>query len=128
MPAWDEYKKIARERGALAFELYVVDTKPVKDPSELQATLPDHLAYQKELEAAGKLFMAGPVSDDTGEQMFGSGLMIYRASSMDEAKALADGDPMHAKGVREYTLRKWLVNEGSPSFSTALSDKRIILS
>ena len=128
MPAWDEYKTTARERGALAFELYVVNTRPVKGPPELQATLPDHLAYQKELETAGKLFLAGPVSDDTGNQMMGSGLVIYRASSMEEAKELADGDPMHAKGVREYTLRKWLVNEGSPSFSTALSDKRVTLS
>ena len=128
MPTWEEYKTTARERGALALELYVVDTTPVKGPPELQATLPDHLAYQKELEVAGKLFLAGPVSDATGEQMMGSGHIVYRASSMEEAKALADGDPMHANGVREYTLRKWLVNEGSPSFSTALSDKRVTLS
>lgn len=128
MPAWEDYKKIARERGALAFELFVVETTPVVSPQELQAVLPDHLTYQKEMEAEGKLFLAGPLSDASGEQMQGSGLIIYRASSAKEAAEIADNDPMHAKGARTYTLRKWLVNEGSPSFSTALSDKRVMLS
>ena len=127
MPAWDEYKNIAKKRGALAFELFVVESTPVGDGAGLPAVLPEHLAYQKEMEAGGKLFLAGPLSDATGEQMQGSGLIIYRAKSMDEADDLAKNDPMHAKGVRTYRLRKWLVNEGSPSFSTALSDQKIIL-
>lgn len=127
MPAWEEYKQIARERGALAFELYVMNTTPVAAPEQLQAVLPDHLAYQKQLESEGKLFLAGPVSDESGEQMQGAGMVVYRAGSMDEAAELARNDPMHAKGVREFTLKKWLVNEGSPSFETALSNKQVIV-
>ena len=128
MPAWNEYKAIAKERGALAFELYVVHSTPQAKPEELQAVLPDHLAYQKKLAAEEKLFMAGPVSDVTGDQMQGAGMMIYRASSMDEARALADGDPMHAKNIRSYTMHKWMVNEGSPSFSSRLSAKEVVVS
>ena len=128
MPGWEDYKNTARQRGVLAFELYLVETTLVKDPAELQAVLPDHFSYQKKIEAEGKLFLAGPISDPTGEKIMGNGLVIYRASSMDEATVIADSDPMHSTGVREYTLRKWLVNEGSPSFSTALSDKKVILS
>ena len=127
MPLWDEYKEIARERGSLAFELFVVESTPAAAPDELKATLPRHLAYQKEMEAAGRLFLAGPLSDDTGEQMIGAGLIIYRAQSMDEAHEIARNDPMHAEGIRTFTLRKWLVNEGSPSFETRLSDKRVVL-
>ena len=128
MPAWNEYKETARGRGALAFELYVVESTPAAPPEELQATLPAHLAYQRQMEAEGKLFLAGPLSDPTGEQMMGSGLIIYRAQSMEEAKSFANSDPMHSEGKRSYTLRKWLVNEGSPSFSTALSGQKITLS
>ncbi len=128
MPAWEDYKKTARERGALAFELFVVETTPCADPQQLQAVLPKHLAYQREMEAAGSLFLAGPLSDATGDQMQGSGLIIYRAKSMEDAHTLAKNDPMHAEGVRTYTLRKWLINEGSPSFSTALSGQKITLS
>mgnify|MGYP000574944638 CR=1 FL=1 len=128
MPAWNEYKETARGRGALAFELYVVESMPSAKPEELQETLPRHLDYQKAMEAEGKLFLAGPLSDDTGEMMFGSGLIIYRAASMAEASSMAEGDPMHKEGRRTFTLRKWLVNEGSPTLSTRLSDQKVILS
>ena len=127
MPLWNEYKETARQRGALAFELFVVESTPAAEPEKLKEVLPRHLAYQGEMEAAGKLFLAGPMSDDSGEQMMGAGLIIYRAETMDEARDLASNDPMHAEGCRTFTLRKWLVNEGSPSFQTRLSEKQIIM-
>ncbi|MEP0521310.1 MAG: YciI family protein [Hyphomicrobiales bacterium] len=128
MPSWNEYRETAKSRGALAFELFVVETVLATTPQDMQATLPAHLAYQKEQEAAGKLFLAGPMSDVSGENMSGGGLIVYRAASMDEARSLAESDPMHAEGKRTFTLRKWIVNEGSPSFSMALSDQRVVVS
>ena len=125
MPKWSDYKKIASGRGALAFELFVVESTPCAEPEDVKAVLPQHLDYQRQKEAEGKLFLAGPLSDETGEEMQGAGLIIYRAATMDEARELADGDPMHAEGKRRYSLRKWLVNEGSPSFSMTLSDQTI---
>ena len=126
MPAWDDYKKAARERGSLALELYVVETRPVK-PEELGDALPAHLLYQVEQEQCGALVFAGPLSDETGEQMQGSGLIIYRAESMQAARAIADADPMHAAGIRTYTLRKWLVNEGSFQLDVKLSTQSVRL-
>lgn len=128
MPAWEEYKQIAKDRGALALELFVVQTTPVGTPEQLQKTLPAHLAYQRQLEASGKLFLAGPMSDDTGELMQGVGLIIYRAASLEEADKLASADPMHSENVRSYSLRKWLVNEGSPRLATGLSAQSVTLS
>ncbi len=121
MVAWAEYKQHAKERGALALEVFVVQSTPGGDPEAVKSALPDHLAYQRELEGAGRLVLAGPVSDEIGEQMIGAGLIIYRASSMREAKEMADSDPMHSSGARSYTLRKWLVNEGSLNISVGLS-------
>jgi len=121
MPAWEDYKKASRERGSLAMELFVVESTPQVPGPQLQEVLPDHLAYQKELEAAGTLFLAGPLSDATGEQMEGAGMMIYRAESIEAANAHAQADPMHAQGARTFTLRKWLVNEGSFDLSISLS-------
>lgn len=125
MPAWEDYKATAKSRGALAMELYVVQSTAAAPPDQMQAVLPDHLAYQKQLEAEGKLFLAGPMSDETGEQMQGTGLIVYRAGSLQEASDLADADPMHAKGMRSYTMRKWLVNEGALTFSMALSEQSV---
>lgn len=127
MPAWDDYKIEAKARGALALELYVAQSTPAADPDTLKATLPDHLAYQGQLEAEGKLMFAGPMSDESGEQMQGVGMMIYRAASLDEARALADADPMHARGARTYVMRKWLVNEGAFNVSVGLSQQSVRL-
>ncbi len=127
MPTWNEYKAVAKDRGALAFELYVAQSTPVAEPDQLKAVLPDHLAYQGKLESEGKLFLAGPMSDDTGEMMQGVGLIVYRASSLEEAMELASNDPMHAKGIREFSLRRWLINEGSLSINLGLSTKAISL-
>lgn len=126
MPAWNDYKKAAQERGSLALELYVVETTAAK-PAQLADTLPAHLQYQLEQERCGALVFAGPLSDDTGEQMQGNGLIIYRAESMQAARAIADADPMHAAGVRTYTLRKWLVNEGSFQLNVTLSAQSVRL-
>ena len=128
MPNWEDYKKTARARGALALELYVVESTPKGDIELLQATLPDHLAYQKEMEAEGALVLAGPMSDESGMAMQGVGLIVYRAPSFEDAKALAEADPMHKAGARSFKLRRWLVNEGSLNITLSLSGQRGILS
>lgn len=121
MPAWNEYKREAKARGALALELYVVRSLPAKSPDELRAMLPEHLAYQADLEAAGKLAFAGPVSDESGDNLLGEGMIIFRANSLEEARALAAADPMHSSGTRQFEIRRWLVNEGSFTLNVGLS-------
>lgn len=127
MPAWSEYKQAAVERGSLALELYAVISTPVKKPEELKEKLPAHLAYQAELEQQGKLALAGPMSDLSGEMMEGVGMIIYRSESLEAATALADADPMHQAGIREYTIRRWLVNEGSFQLDIKLSAQSVRL-
>ncbi len=127
MPLWDSYKEEAKARGSLAFELFVVQSTPAKSPEEMKAILPDHLAYQSKLESEGKLVFAGPMSDETGTQMQGMGMMIYRAASFDEARALAESDPMHKSGARSFVLRKWMINEGSLTVSVGLSSQAVQL-
>ncbi|WP_299723509.1 YciI family protein [uncultured Tateyamaria sp.] len=128
MVAWAEYKAEAKSRGALALELYVAMSTPAKEPQNVKASLPDHLAYQAELERAGALAFAGPMSDETGAHMQGMGLIIYRAESLEAARALADNDPMHKSGARTYVLRRWMINEGSLTLSVGLSTSHVALS
>ena len=128
MVAWADYKSEAKSRGALALELYVATSTPAKEPQDVKASLPDHLAYQAQLERAGSLAFAGPMSDETGEHMQGVGIIVYRAESLDAARALADGDPMHQSGARTYHLRRWMINEGSLSLNVGLSTGHVTLS
>ena len=127
MPAWADYKSIAQERGSLAHELYVVFSEPAAPPEQLKQHLPDHLAYQAEQEQAGSLVMAGPMSDDSGEMMEGVGMIIYRAESLEAARQLAENDPMHSTGTRTFSIRRWLVNEGSITLNVKLSAQSVTL-
>ena len=127
MPKWVDYKRMAKERGALALELYVVNTLPAGPDADVPGTLPDHLAYQAKLEQEGKLAFAGPVSDFSGENLNGEGMIIYRATSLEEARGFAEEDPMHKLGVRTFTIRRWLINEGSFTLSVGLSGQRVEL-
>ena len=127
MVAWADYKKEAKSRGALALELYAAVSTPAKEPHDVKAALPDHLTYQAGLERAGALACAGPMSDETGDQMQGIGLIIYRAEGLEAARTLADGDPMHKSGARTYVLRRWMINEGSLTVSVGLSTNQATL-
>ena len=127
MPKWDDYKSEAKSRGALALELFVVHSVPAGDGAAVKAALPDHLAYQAQKEAEGALVFAGPMSDETGEEMQGMGMIVYRAATFEDARALAEADPMHKAGARKFTLRKWLVNEGSFTVSVGLSSQTVTL-
>ena len=127
MVAWADYKADAKSRGALALELYVAMSTPAKEPQDVKASVPSHLAYQAELERDGSLAFAGPMSDESGEHMQGIGLIVYRAESLDAARALADADPMHKSGARTYVMRRWMINEGSLNLSVGLSTNGVIL-
>ncbi len=127
MVAWTDYKSEAKSRGALALELYVALSTPAKTPQDVKAALPDHLAYQADLERAGALAFAGPMSDESGDHMQGMGMIIYRADSLAAAQVLAENDPMHKSGARSFVLRRWMINEGSLNLSIGLSTAHVSL-
>lgn len=120
MPSFDAYKIMAKDRGSLAFETYVVQSKPIEG-KDFTVHLQAHLAYIKSQEEAGNLMIAGPLSDIIGQDMSGIGLQVWRAASWEDAKALADADPMHIEGVKTYEMRRWLINEGNLQVSIGLS-------
>ena len=101
------------ERGYLAKQLYVIFTRPTQGIEPVMKNLGPHLAYQEKLEMEGIMFAAGPNWTDDGLAWEGDGMVVYRASSMAEATAIAAADPMHASGARNFTVRPWLVNEGT---------------
>jgi hypothetical protein len=103
-------------------QLYVVFTKPVKGLEPVMAVLEQHLAFQIDLERRGIMFGAGPFWNDAEDAWEGEGMVILRAGSLDEAKALAATDPMHKSGARTFTVRPWLMNEGTVTVRITYSD------
>ena len=56
---------------------------------------PAHLAKMEPLDQAGRVVLAGPLTDKTGR------LIIIEAASLEEAKRFADEDPYTIHGVFE---------------------------
>ena len=120
--SWQQHIEHVSAKGLLAKRLYVILTTPTGPLEALAEHLGAHLAYQKDLEARGVTFAAGPFADDAERQWSGEGMIIVRAASLDEARAIAEADPMHRSGVRRYRIRPWLRNEGSITLSVRYSE------
>ena len=105
----------------LNLNLYAIETVTV-DSVKADTNFHAHLDYQIELEKKGTLFGAGPLYEgDTGRPS--AGLIIVRASSIENASKIADADPMHASGAREYSIRRWKLNEGAIHLTINFSDQ-----
>jgi uncharacterized protein len=118
---------IKASHGRLQLSLFHVESKATGDLAALKAHLPNHLAYLASLEANGQLFMAGPLGNDDGVSWNGDGLLIYRATDLTAARAIAEADPLHRSGARHFTIRPWLVNDGRIQLSITLSTQRLEL-
>lgn len=108
--------------GMLKKQLYVVHTFPKNGMGPVMENIEPHLEYQVGLEAKGIMFGAGPFWDDSEERWEGEGMVIIRAGSLAEAREIADADPMHRSGARGYTVRPWLMNEGTVTLKVRYSD------
>jgi uncharacterized protein len=104
---------------ALNKQLWAYIVTPVGDGSRQEAFLKDHLAYQAALEKSGVMYGAGPLAEVGGKSR--GGLIIVRAATAEEAKKIADADPMHINGARTYKLYQWTLNEGLVSVKLNLS-------
>jgi uncharacterized protein len=110
---WADLLAWSEGHDLLAKRLYAVLSEPVSGLQPVLDNLDAHVAYQTRLENEGVMFAAGPLSDDAELQWHGDGLFIYRAESRAAAVKLAEADPMHACGARRFTVRPWLLNEGT---------------
>ena len=82
-------------------------------PGSLQQRLenrPPHLERLKQLQAAGRLLLAGPFpaidSVDPGPAGFSGSLIVAEFASLQEAQAWADADPFVAAGVYQHVSVK----------------------
>jgi uncharacterized protein YciI len=72
----------------------------MKDPEKNASFRPQHLDFLTKKDEEGKIFARGRFTD-------GGGLVIYVASSFEEAEQIAKGDPYVASGARTLELFEW---------------------
>ena len=105
----------------LGKEMYLVVVRPVRSP-EIEKKLAEHIAHQIDMEKRGIMFAAGPLYS-RGSDIPEAGMFVLRASSFEEAEALANEDPLLKAGLRTFTLQKWRVNEGGFKVTINFSDQ-----
>ena len=125
-PAFQQRTKEHRERLSefLNFDLYIYETWEICERRSREH-FSAHLDYQIELEKRGVLFGAGPLYEAEDSRP-SAGLIIVRAENIAMAREIADQDPMHKFGAREYRLRRWKLNEGSFSICVKVSNQSVV--
>ena len=89
--------------------LFANYAKYASDESRLARVRPAHWEYDRALESAGNLALAGPFANDEG------GLFVYHAASREEAMAYLERDPFAVEGVlAEHELLEWLIEGINP--------------
>lgn len=76
------------------------------ETEKLQAA---HMANINAMAATGKLIIAGPF-ENAGNY---AGVFVFKVGSLDEAKALAEGDPAVKAGRLTVDVHPWMVPQGS---------------
>ncbi|ABR46761.1 conserved hypothetical protein [Alkaliphilus metalliredigens QYMF] len=80
---------------------YFVAILEILDPEKDAQILDIHKAYLQKYIAEGKIFAKGPFTDHTG------GLIIYQTNSYEEAKTLAENDPVIKENTRKMIFKQW---------------------
>lgn len=111
--SWQEQVDFAASHGLLGMRLYVISSKPSNGLRAVLDNVEEHVAFQTQLERDGVMFAAGPLASEDLTEWLGEGLFMYRADSIDDARKIAESDPMHSSGARNFTIREWMVNEGT---------------
>ena len=79
--------------------------------------LAEHLDYLIALEAQGKIFASGPMNVPGS----GDGMTVLKVDTEQEARAIAEADPLVKKAGRSFTLHPWTVNEGQMTVTVSFS-------
>ena len=114
----------AASSAMLQKQLYAIFTVPTGGIEPILAGLEEHLGFQMQLEREGLLFAAGPMWSDDERDWNGDGLVVVRAASRSEAIGIAERDPMHRSGARRFTVRPWMINEGTMTVKLDMSSQR----
>lgn len=82
---------------------FVKIEKGIVDRTTFDQHVPAHQAYVRELIAQGHQAKTGYWS------CYGGGMLLFQATSMDEAIAIVAQDPLVKSGCVEYQLYEWRI-------------------
>ncbi len=109
---------LAREQCYVLMMRPNPDAPPIDSRDRLRI---EHHEYLLDLERRGILFAAGPFAD-RNERSSGSGMIIIRAASRDEATRIGYDEPYTRNRLRLMDVLPWQRNEGTLKLELRLAD------
>lgn len=91
-----------------------VPNAPKLEESALESLQRNHLGHLRAMYEAGKMVIAGPFDEQQDQAM--RGMCLYRVATIDEARKLAEQDPMVKAGRLQVEVLAWWVEKGYVSF------------
>jgi uncharacterized protein YciI len=82
---------------------FVKIEKGIVDKPVFDSSVPAHKAYVKDLIAKGHEARTGYWAE------FGGGMLLFKADSLDQAKAIVAQDPLVKNGCVTYELHEWRI-------------------
>ena len=73
----------------------------IRGPSFDPDAVPAHYEFLQNLRDRGVLEQAGPFTDKSG------GAYVLHAESLDDARSLAEQDPLHLRNCSAITVHEW---------------------
>ncbi len=80
---------------------YFVAVFEMINPEKDKEILDVHIDFLNKNMEAGNIYAKGPFTDHSG------GLVIYKMESFEQAKALAESDPVIVNATRKMTFKQW---------------------
>ena len=84
---------------------YLVLSERLAEIAAVKEKTADHFRWMYAQHTAGNVLISGPTPDRT------MGIYVIRAASESEARTIADSDPFHLHGLRQYRLLPWEVHQ-----------------
>jgi uncharacterized protein YciI len=82
---------------------YAAILLPVESRELTGEAITKHAQHLRELDADGKLVLAGPFTDHP------TGLLVLRGKNKDEIESIMERDPLILGGFRNFEVRTWLM-------------------
>lgn len=81
-----------------------------------------HLDWMIAKEKEGLIFASGPFLSSGAPPGASGGLTVLRVTGLDQAREVAETDPLVSQGLITYQLREWLLMEGGLTMRVSFSN------
>lgn len=112
MPGMEKYYLVLLKRAPNA---------PKVEAPALEELQKKHLGHLRAMYEAGKMVIAGPFDEQRDETL--RGMCLYRVPTIDEARKLAEQDPMVRAGRLQVEVLAWWVEKGYVTFKPPPTSK-----